>query len=498
MALRLIQITQRRSAWVFISIAIILMMFRRLETLYISAHGDGIVIPIGFEIIGLITSIFMLAGVFRIKPIFQSIKESHDKIKESLSEKEILLNELRQTKQLLETVANGITEEIMLISNDFEILWANDAVIKNHKGKNNGTLGMHCHKLTHHSDIPCCSPTEPCPIVDCELSRQPAIVHHTHIMDDGSNAFVEIVVYPILNIEGSAERFVHVSRDVTLRVKQEEEIRNLNKILEQKLKQEVYLREQERQLLIQQSKMATMGEMIGAIAHQWRQPLNAISIIAQEIHDAYKCNEMNADYMKETIGIILGQIDFMSKTINDFRNLLNPSKTPAAFFVDETIEAILFMFRDMLSKSNIAITFEKDCLVEKCMSVGQPNEFKQVLLILLTNSRDAICSHWEKNLLGKDIQGRITISISKHNDKVLITHTDNGGGISDDIIDKIFNQYFTTKPDEKGTGIGLYIGRTIIEGMGGSLTVRNVDGGAEFSISLPSGELQVIETQPLL
>ncbi|MBF0553556.1 MAG: PAS domain-containing protein [Nitrospirae bacterium] len=484
MALRLIKVTQNSSAWVFISAAIFLMMLRRLESLYNSVHAGGTMIPVDFEIIGLLASIFMLAGVFKIAPIFLSIKTSHDKIKESLSEKEILLSELGQTKQLLETVANGITEEILLISEDFKVLWANDAVIRAHKVQHNQIIGMYCHKLTHHLDVSCKPPADPCPIVVCKATKQATVVHHTHILDDGSTAFLEISVYPILNMDGAAERFVHVSKDITIRVRQEEEIRNLNIILEQKVKEEVSLREQERKLLFQQSKMAAVGEMIAAIAHQWRQPLNAISIIAQEIRDAYECGEMTKEYMKEMVDIVLGQIGFMSKTINDFRNLLNPSKIAAAFSIKESVEDILFMFKDILSKSNITVAFEEDSLSENCVVVGQPNEFKHVILILINNSRDAIFSMWEKNLMAKDVAGKINIRLSRYEDRVLVTTIDNGGGVPIEIIDKIFNPYFTTKSEEKGTGIGLYISKTIIEGMGGSLTVKNTDGGAEFTISL--------------
>ncbi|WP_420264176.1 ATP-binding protein [Candidatus Magnetominusculus dajiuhuensis] len=488
MALRLIRVTKNSSAWVFISVAISLMTLRRLENLYKVTFDSGVVNPVGFEVLGLVISIFMLAGVVRIAPIFLSIKTSHDKIQESLSEKEILLGELGQTKQLLEAVANGITEEILLIAEDFKVLWANDAVIRAHKVQHNQIIGMHCHKLTHHLDVSCEPPDDPCPITVCKATGQAAVVHHTHIMDDGSSAFLEISVYPILNMDGVAERFVHVSKDITERVRQEEKIRNLNIILEQKVKEEVSLREQERQLLFQQSKMAAVGEMIAAIAHQWRQPLNAISIISQEIRDAYECGEMTNEYMKEMVDVIIKQISFMSKTINDFRNFLNPSKDVTTFSIKESIEEILSMFKDILSKSNIAVTLEEDSLSEKCAVMGYPNEFKHVVLNIINNSRDAISSMWEKDLLDKEIGGKIIIRLSGYEGKVLVSVIDNGGGVPDEFIDKIFNSHFTTKSAEKGTGIGLYISKTIIEGMGGTLTVRNTDGGAEFTISLDAIE----------
>ncbi|MCG6553406.1 MAG: ATP-binding protein [Candidatus Magnetominusculus sp. LBB02] len=483
MALRLIKVTENSSAWVIISASISLMTLRRLENLYNFVYSAAKMNPVSYEVIGLAISVLLLVGMFKIAPVFLSIKSSRDEVRKSLSEKEIVLRELDQTKQLLEVVANGITDEIMLISKDFKVLWVNDAVMRCHKGDHNELIGVHCYRLTHHVDVPCQPPDDVCPIMEHEAGRH-TVVQHTHTADDGSVAIVEISVYPIRGSNGDVDRFIHVSKDITARVRQEEEIRNLNKLLEQKVREEVSLREEERKLLFQQSKMAAMGEMIGAIAHQWRQPLNAISLISQEIHDAYRYNEMTEEYMKETIGTILKQIDFMSKTINDFRNLLNPSKTATAFFIDEAIEDILFMFSDMLSKSNIVVTFEKDDLTDNCVAVGQPNEFKHVVLNLINNSKDAICSQWDNHILSEDMKGMINIRLSRVDGKALVTISDNGGGIPDEIIDKIFSPHFTTKPDDKGTGIGLYISKTIIDGMGSRLSVRNANGGAEFTISL--------------
>jgi signal transduction histidine kinase len=309
-------------------------------------------------------------------------------------------------------------------------------------------------------------------------------VNHLHLCNGDSSSHVEVSVYPIINEMGDIDKFVHISKDITARMRREEEIRNLNVILEQKIKEEVSLREQERQLLLQQTKLAAMGEMIGAIAHQWKQPLNVISLTAQGMEDAYEHDEMTKEYIKSTVSTILNQIDFMSKTINDFRNFLKPSKVSTDFNVKEVIEDVLFMFAEMLSKSDIIVTLENDNNSDKFIATGQPNEFKHVVLNLINNSSDAIRSLWEKKILSRDVQGKININLSNDDGKVLVTISDNGGGIAEEIIDKIFDPYFTSKSDDKGTGVGLYISKTIVESMGGSILCKNTDDGAEFRIKV--------------
>ncbi|MBF0519265.1 MAG: PAS domain S-box protein [Nitrospirae bacterium] len=239
--------------------------------------------------------------------------------------------------------------------------------------------------------------------------------------------------------------------------------------------------EQER-LLIQQSKMAAMGEMIGLVAHQWKQPLNAVGITIQDLKDAYTYGEVDDKYIDNLIGSTMKQINFMSKTIDDFRNFFVPSKEKILFNIKINIEELLSMFAHVFGKSDIDVSVEtgQDALL---LTEGYPNEFKQVILNILNNSKDAIVA---RKKFYFEIKGSILISIGTNEDKskIIVSIRDNGGGIPDEMIRKIFEPYYTTKGAE-GTGIGLYMSKTIIEtNMGGSLTVRNIDGGAEFVISL--------------
>ncbi|MEO5357651.1 MAG: PAS domain S-box protein [Nitrospirae bacterium YQR-1] len=262
----------------------------------------------------------------------------------------------------------------------------------------------------------------------------------------------------------------------------EEELRNINTHLEAMVKIETEKRRAHEQMLIQQSKMASMGEMIGLIAHQWKQPLNSVGLSIQDLKDAYAYGEVDDEFIDNLVGSTKQQIDFMAKTIDDFRNFFIPSKKKVFFDVKTAIEELLSMFIHIFSKSDIDISV-KAVQNTALLTWGYPNEFKQVVLNILNNSRDAIIS---KKKINSEMQGSILINISnsEDNSKIVISMKDNGGGVPEDVITKIFEPYFTTK-EKEGTGIGLYMSKTIIEtNMGGGLTVGNVNGGAEFLINL--------------
>ncbi|MBF0336397.1 MAG: response regulator [Nitrospirae bacterium] len=262
----------------------------------------------------------------------------------------------------------------------------------------------------------------------------------------------------------------------------EAKLKQLNKELEKRIAVELEKTRQKEQLLIQQSKMAAMGEMIGLIAHQWKQPLTVLSLLVHTLKDAYKYNELNEEYINAMVDSSTGQILFMSNTVNDFMNFLKPSKTKVTFNVRDAIEELISMFIRIFKKNNIELQIKAhgdDIL----LTDGYPNEFKQVILNILSNSKDAIIA---KRKTTDNIQGQITIGINNNDkrDNIIISIRDNGGGIAGDIISKVFDPYFTTK-DTEGTGIGLYMSKAIIEtNMGGNLTVSNTDDGAEFVIRL--------------
>ena len=249
-----------------------------------------------------------------------------------------------------------------------------------------------------------------------------------------------------------------------------------NKMLAQKVAEAVEESHQKDMVMMRQSRFAEMGEMIGNIAHQWRQPLNALNLLLSNVQDAYEYNELDKEYLYQRISKGKHLIRKMSTTIDDFRNFFRPDKDKEEFALNQAVEDVLSLVDASFKYHNIAVRVEKR---EEICIAGFPNEYSQVILNILNNAKDAIVENKIKN-------GVILIDIFKENDRGVVTIRDNGGGISDGILDKIFNIYFTTKDEGSGTGLGLYLSRVIIEEhMGGKIEVKNVGEGAEFKIITP-------------
>ena len=263
------------------------------------------------------------------------------------------------------------------------------------------------------------------------------------------------------------------------------EIEELNKGLEEKIKQEVNKNLEKDQLLVQQSKMAAMGDMMGNIAHQWRQPLNTLAISIQDVEEAYIFDDISEEYIQRFVKSAMENITYMSKTIDDFRNFFKPSKTKEPFKLRDSIENILQIVSAQLENHNIKITLSG----ENYEVIGYPNEFKQVIINLTNNAKDAILENQIPN-------GEISIYIESHSARFRrIRIEDNGGGVPKNIINKVFEPYFTTKEGNKGTGIGLYMSKTIIEeNMRGKLILKNIENGAMFMILIPTADQQERES----
>ncbi len=290
-----------------------------------------------------------------------------------------------------------------------------------------------------------------------------------------------------------------LKKEVLERKRAEEDLYILNNSLEEQVRIGIEKQMEQEKLLIQQTKLAAMGEMIGAIAHQWRQPLTAVALLVQNIEDAFDYGDLDRDYIKEAVQDCMGQIKFMSKTIDDFRNFFKPDKEARPFDVVLAVREVLSLLSGQLKNHGIDVTVEckcfasksgcrfKNCEESEITAHGYPNEFKQVLLNVLENSKDALIGKKAKASVEKGYRGEISIDIlyKQKNDKIAIHIKDNGGGIKSDIFDKIFEPYFTTKEVGKGTGIGLYMSKLIIENnMGGALYAENIKNGALFTIEL--------------
>jgi len=227
-------------------------------------------------------------------------------------------------------------------------------------------------------------------------------------------------------------------------------------------------------MLAQQSKMAAMGEMMDAVAHQWKQPLNSLSMMNEMLKDDFKDNLVDEEYIDELTQNTQIQIEHMINTLNEFRTFFRPSKGSEEFCLQECINSVSILMKDELIKNNINITLE---LKDNIKIDGLSNEFKHLFLNLISNSIDAFN---EKELQSRDIFIRSYIS----NEIRYIEFEDTAGGIPQHVIADIFKPNVTTKAVGKGTGIGLYMSSQIVQKSGGKISVRNSDIGALFTITL--------------
>jgi PAS domain S-box-containing protein len=254
-----------------------------------------------------------------------------------------------------------------------------------------------------------------------------------------------------------------------------ENLKGLNISLEERIAKSVEELRQKDQMLILQDRLSVMGEMINNIAHQWNQPLNALGLIVQQLPFYYESETLTIDVLKQNTQQAMNLIQHMSQTINDFRNLFKVDKLSIPFNVNDVVIRTLSLIEKTFTDQGITIDLS---VGDNPTVTGFPNEYSQVLLNILMNARDALA---ENNIE----DARISIHTVARGGTSVVTVIDNGGGISADIISRLFDPYFTTKKPDKGTGIGLFMSKTIIEkNMGGRLSVRNTDNGAEFKIEI--------------
>lgn len=304
---------------------------------------------------------------------------------------------------------------------------------------------------------------------------------------------------PLRTSTGKIIGIVGINRDITEKKRAEEELHRIKEELEvrvvertQELEQTYEalhheieerlaaleeLRTKER-MLIQQSRLAAMGEMISNISHQWRQPLNILALIVQEMELTTMSGAATQGALSASVAKAMQIIAEMSRTIDDFRNFFSADKLLVSFTASEVIEKALSFMDSVFKQEQVRVEMSRD---EDIPVKGLRNEYTQAILNILTNARDAFRER-------EVVEPLILIRLFREEDRAVVTIRDNGGGIPEEIIDRIFEPYFTTKGPDRGTGIGLFMSKTIIEkNMGGRLTVRNSGAGAEFRVEIPFG-----------
>lgn len=252
-----------------------------------------------------------------------------------------------------------------------------------------------------------------------------------------------------------------------------EELDTYKNHLEKKVEEELQKRKEQEALLIEQSRLAEIAEMIDAVAHQWKQPLNLISMRSYLLlNDAQKHQSVAVETVSQFYDNITQQITHMVETLDNFRSFFRPIEKEIPFSVQSAMESVLDLIHDDLLKHSITTSLHT---TEDFTLTGNPNEFKHIILNLVSNAKDAF---EQNNIMPRNI----TITIDGNDRFVAIE--DNAGGIPPEVIEKIFEMHITTKKEKGGTGVGLYLSQQIAKKHNGILRVENTGNGAKFIFSL--------------
>jgi signal transduction histidine kinase len=237
-----------------------------------------------------------------------------------------------------------------------------------------------------------------------------------------------------------------------------------------------------KEMMVKQSRQATMGEMIEQIAHQWRQPLNVVALTLQDLYIKGQLGVLDSATLESLYSKANSSIQYLSETIDDFRNFLKPDVAPESFDLNDFFLQMEPLLAGLLSSKGV----QMDVSVQgKCELFSRKNELRQVVVSLINNAVEAM-----QDIPKKD--RRITIECRHAFDKVIIQICDSGPGISEDIIHRIFDPYFTTKSKQNGTGLGLYIASQIVQkSLEGTLEAKSTEEGACFMVSIPPTLRQV-------
>lgn len=254
------------------------------------------------------------------------------------------------------------------------------------------------------------------------------------------------------------------------------ELQDLNRHLEERVNEESEKRRHQEQQLIHQEKLASMGQMLTNISHHWRQPLNVLALNIQDFAEANEFGELDEAYIKDNVARSMKQIRYMSDTINNFIHFFDEKEKGRTYFPAlDAFREIATLLRPELEQKGITLQLP----TEELLLHGNEGEFKQVCLNAVNNAVEAIIRSGRTD-------GMVRVVFGSEDDDIVITITDNGGGIDETIIGKIFDPYFTTKFKSKGVGISLYMSKMIIENnLKGSCRIDNMDDGACFTLRLP-------------
>ena len=392
---------------------------------------------------GFITVLLLLVAAVLVALRFSRLSTT---LKNTIADYKRVGNALQESEALYRSILNASPDGISIVGLEGHIEMISPAGV--------AMFGYECEEELLGVEVnSLISPEDRDRFVSSVKGSSPKVGEYRALKKDGSTIEIETNGRFILNAEGKQKNIVCVVRDITERKQAGHSCR------------------------------AAMGEMISAIAHQWRQPLATLGMIVQRTHAVGTMQGLTKDSLDEFKNSAMRQIRYMSDTIEEFRNFSNPEKQKELFLPLSCINDAVSLFEHQLISSNIAVDVHCQGCEEQLVN-GFPKEFKQVILNLIGNARDAIME--SRTINGEPEAGRINVNMSVNRDNAMtIDITDNGCGVAPDIAQRILEPYFTTKEESGGTGLGLYMSRMIVEeSLGGRFRQIPCHEGATFRIEL--------------
>ena len=384
----------------------------------------------------------------------------------------------RERAEEMETILNGIQDFILVITPDREIIDVNQPFLDQMGYSREEVIGSKCHEIYHKEDHPCKGNDVFCPLNKVIRDKRPSQQVRTRVDHNGERRYIEVTIYPIWEKDGRISKFIEISRDITERKKEEEEItQRLEQMVEERTRQ---LKETHGKLL-HQDKMASLGKLSASVVHEINNPiagiLNLIMLIKRILEEG-SMSQKELDRFSRYLGLMETETRRTSRIVSNLLAFSRQSKVDLKHLsVNRLLEKTLFLNSNLLKISGVRI--EKKLGAGLPDIVGSEDQLQQVFMNLVSNAAEAA----EANE-----HGVVTIESDFFPDKkkIMISFKDTGVGIPEENIPRLFEPFFTTKKKGKGVGLGLSVAYGIIEEHGGSINVESEVGkGTTFKVELP-------------
>ncbi|MBW1815708.1 MAG: PAS domain-containing protein [Deltaproteobacteria bacterium] len=392
---------------------------------------------------------------------------------------------LRDRSEEMETIINGIQDFILVITPDRVIIEANDAFLKQMNYSREEVIGRKCHEVFQHVNQPCDVGDNFCPLNKVIRDKRPSQQIRTRVDHNGRRRYMDVSIFPIWEKDGKVSRFIEVSRDITDRKREQEEItRRLEQMVEERTRQ---LRETHEKLL-HQDKMASLGKLSASVVHEINNPiagiLNLILLIKRMMEEG-ALDRKDLDKFSRYLNLMETETRRISRIVSNLLAFSRQSKMEVGRVdLNRLIDKILMLNANLLKINRV--TVEKRLGPDVPFFLGSEDQLQQVFMNLVSNAAEAI----EANGGGKLI---IETGHAQSENTITVSVADTGIGISRENLSRLFEPFYTTKKKGKGVGLGLSVAYGIIEEHGGVISVDSEEGkGTRFAVTLPikpQGEL---------